>query len=316
MIVTGISCSANGAVPECSTASGMELYMSKTGLWAIAGVAVLTLLYLVYLAATFDAPEGTTTVVIPAPVQPPVVAQPNPSIGLPTTQIQTAPEVATVTGNTPVTIEPAPVEVAPVVTPPSSPTIELPTLNNSDTFVLTGLRAMQNGAALVRILANEQLVRKFVVFVDNVSRGSFPQTELPFRPLGQEMPVTNIDDNLFVMDVSAHARFDQAVDTFVAMDTDAAMTFYRTLSPLFQQAYSEIGFRNVAFDDTLRTAINRVISAADVEGPFQLVKPSVMYLYADSRIENLQAVNKQLIRIGPENSAKLKDKLRQFLAQL
>ncbi|MBT6549201.1 MAG: DUF3014 domain-containing protein, partial [Gammaproteobacteria bacterium] len=48
------------------------------------------------------------------------------------------------------------------------------------------------------------------------------------------------------------------------------------------------------------------------EGPFQLVKPSVMYLYADTRLEELANMNKQLIRLGPENSARLKAKLREF----
>lgn len=290
--------------------------MSKTGLWAIAGVAVVTLLYLVYLAATFVAPQGTTTVSIPAPVaetQAPVQEVPRPV--LQSSQVQSAPAVAAVSSDTPVAVAPTPIEV-PAVAVPETPEINLPPLNESDSFVLDGLRAMQNGVALVRLLANEQLVRKFVVYVENVSRGGFPQTELPYRPLGKEMPVSNIDDNLYVMDPSAHARFDDVVNTFVALDTQQAMVFYRALSPLFQQAYAEIGFRDVNFDDTMRRALTRVISASDVEGPLQLVKPKVMYLYADSRIETLSAVNKQLVRLGPENSEKLKDKLRQFLQEL
>lgn len=289
--------------------------MSKTGLWAIAGVAVLTLLYLVYLAATFEAPEGTTTVVAPAPVQAPAPVIETPRPTLPTSPVQTTPEAATVSGNAPVAIAPTPIEV-PVAAAPEITFPNLPALNDSDAFVLDSLRAMQNGVALVRLLANEQLIRKFVVFVENVGRGGFPQTELPYRAIGQEIPVTTIDDNLWVMDAGAHARFDQVVNTFVALDTDQAMLLYRALLPLFQQAYAEIGFRDSSFDDAMRAALNRVLGASDVEGPYQLVKPSVMYLYADSRIENLPAVNKQLIRLGPANSAKLKDKLRLFLQQL
>ena len=53
-----------------------------------------------------------------------------------------------------------------------------------------------------------------------------------------------------------------------------------------------------------------------MEGPYQLVKPSVMYLYADAEIENLLEVQKQLIRIGPDNTSILKAKLREFVAQL
>ncbi len=130
------------------------------------------------------------------------------------------------------------------------------------------------------------------------------------------MPVRNIDANLFVMEPSAHARFDSIIDTFVSVDTQQAMALYRTLGPLFQQAYAEIGYRNVDFDDTLRSAINIVLRSPNVEGPYQLVKPSVMFLYADANIENMAEVQKQLIRIGPENTEKLKEKLRLFSEQL
>jgi len=116
--------------------------------------------------------------------------------------------------------------------------------------------------------------------------------------------------------LASHARFDQVIDTFIAIDSDAAMGFYRMLSPLFQQAYAEIGFREVSFDETLRDAINIVLRTSHIDGPYQLVKPSVMFLYADASIENLQEVHKQLIRIGPNNAAQLKVKLRQFLTQL
>lgn len=297
--------------------------MSKSGLWAIAGIAVFTLLYLVYLAATFEAPAGTTTVIVPARTELPV-AEPAPTIrpSLPQTRLQPVPEPPAPAAAEPI-IEPAPVEVEqaePVVNvasdDPTEEVIQLPSLNNSDEFVFEGLRAFQDSAALIRLLANEQLVRRFVVLVDNISRGEFPQTGLPYRPMPQEMPVRSIDDNLFVMDESAFSRFDQLIDTFVSVDTGQAMSLYRLLSPLFQQAYAEIGNRNINFDDTLRSAINTVLRTSNVEGPFQLVKPSVMFLHADASIENLQDVHKQLVRLGPENTDKLKAKLREFSSQL
>lgn len=306
--------------------------MSKSGLMVIVGVAVVTLLALVYFAATFEAPQGTTTVAIapPAlqPVEPEQVPPTEPDQAeatapvLPRIQLQPEPEPPAVAAVEPI-VAPPPVEVIapepepePAPVEDDAPVIQLPSLNASDDFVFEGLRAMGNGAALVRLLAEDQIVRKFVVFVENISRGEFPQTGLPYRGIEQEMPVRNIDENLFVMDESAHARFDQFIETFIAIDTDAAMIFYRTLSPLFQQAYAEIGFRNVSFDNTLRRAINNVLNTSHVEEPYQLVRPSLMYLYADADIENLQAVHKQLIRIGPDNTRRLKAKLAQFIEQL
>ncbi len=295
--------------------------MSKSSLFVIAGVAIVTLLYLVYLAVTFEAPSGTTTVIIEPPAPEPVVEEePEPVIQpiLPRTQLEPEPEPPAAAAAEP-EVAPAPVEVVVEEAEPEQveeSIIPLPSLNDSDDFVLENLRAIQNGAALIGFLADQQIVRRFVVFVENISREEFPQTDLPYRPMQQEMPVRNLDENLYVMDDSAHDRFNAAVDAFVAIDTEHALALYRVLSPLFQQAYAEIGFRNVNFDDTLRQAVNNVLQAQDVEGPFQLVKPSVMYLYADSSIENLSAVNKQLIRLGPENTAKLKDKLREFVLLL
>ena len=305
--------------------------MTKSGLFVIAAVAILTLLSLVYFALTVDSPEGTTTLVIEPPVSvvenspapspsPAPSTQPNsplPQIRLqpqqaPASVALSEPEIATL----PEEVEQVELAPEPELNEDETNVIELPTLTDSDPFVFETLQTLQNGMALVNLLAEDQIVRKFVVFVENISRGEFPQTGLPYKGLGQEMPVNEIDDNLFVMDQVAHSRFDQVVSTFVETDTDSAVIIYHMLSPLFQQAYAEIGFRNVSFDETLRAAINNVLRTTNMEGPYQLVKPSVMYLYADSSVENLAEVHKQLLRIGPDNTSALKAKLREFLTKL
>ena len=305
--------------------------MTKSGLFVIAAVAILTLLSLVYFALTVDSPEGTTTLVIEPPVSvvenspapsPSPAPSTQPNSPLPQIRLQPQQEPASVALSEP-EIAALPEEVEPVELAPEpelnedeTNVIELPTLTDSDPFVFETLQTLQNGMALVNALAEDQIVRKFVVFVENISRGEFPQTGLPYKGLGQEMPVSEIDDNLFVMDQVAHSRFDQVVSTFVETDTDSAVIIYQMLSPLFQQAYAEIGFRNVSFDETLRAAINNVLRTTNMEGPYQLVKPSVMYLYADSSVENLAEVHKQLLRIGPDNTSALKAKLREFLTKL
>ncbi|MGI9250337.1 MAG: DUF3014 domain-containing protein [Pseudohongiellaceae bacterium] len=281
--------------------------MSKIGLWLIAGVAIATLIWLVYLAASFEPPGGTTTVV----VDPPIVTEPPPEPPL-ISPLPTPSNPATVSAaaDDDVVVAAPPEEIA---TPPEPPPDEqLPSLNDSDSFVLEKLRAFSNGLAIIEFLASEQLIRRFVVFTHNVSEGELPQTDLPYRRVSDEMPVRTVDENLFEMDDSAHRRFNRMVDAFVALDTNQAVALYRLLSPLFQNAYAEIGFRRVDFDDTLQQAINQVLNASPPDGPFQLVKPSVMYLYADSTTEDLQAIDKQLIRLGPENTQKLRAKLREF----
>lgn len=295
--------------------------MSKSGLWLIVGVFALTLFALIYLASSFEAPEGTTTVILPNPTEQPEAEaeaarrSAEPASSLPTIRIEPEPEAATAQAVPEVAPPPEEREIAvpePETTAAEVDQPELPSLNNSDAFVTEQLRGLPQGEALLQRATEEQLLRKFVVLVDNLTRDSFPQTGLPYVPLQGEMPVRTLDDDLYEMGEEAHARFDPLVDVFVALDTDAAMALYRSLSPLLQRAFSELGYRNAEFDNTLREAIDSVLATEEMEGPFQLVKPSVMYVYADSRIENLSALQKQMLRLGPDNAERVKAKLREI----
>ena len=99
---------------------------------------------------------------------------------------------------------------------------------------------------------------------------------------------------------------------FVAVDTDEAVAFYERLEPLFSQAFAELGYPDRRFDQVLEEAITQVLAAPELEGPFQLVRPSVMYRYADEELENLSKVEKLLLQMRPENAAQLKAKLAAF----
>lgn len=290
--------------------------MSRAAFVAIVGIGLAAVAGVVWLALSFEPPEGVTTVVLePAPspdAEEGAAAaggRSSPSV-LP--EIRIRPQAAPAAPAAP---EPPPDGAAEESAPPEPP-VRLPELNASDGFVLERLRALENGMAMARQLTDGQFVRRFVVLAENLSRGELPQTEPLYRTPGREMPARGVDDGLFVMDGRAHARFDRFVDAFAALDADAAVGLYRTLSPLFRRAYAELGHRGADFDQTLRAAIRRVLRAEPPAGPHQLVKPSVMYLYADAGVENLDQAHKQLIRLGPDNARRVKAKLREILERL
>ena len=278
--------------------------MSKAGIWSIAAIAVCTFLYLVYLAVAFEPPRGTTTVILPTPAAEIEVIEPRP---VPTRITPSTPAAVAS-----VEVEPIVVDVVEVEAPVAEAAVDLPRLNDSDSFVAEKISELSSGTSLLGYLVDEQLVRRAVVLVENISRGQYPQTALPYKPIVEDMQVSSDDGRLFTMEAASYTRFDAAVAAFVALDTEQTVGLYRLLSPLLQQAYAEIGFRDAEFEQALIKAIDAVLSAPEIEGPFQLVKPSVMYLYADTRLEELANMNKQLIRLGPENSARLKAKLREF----
>ena len=51
-----------------------------------------------------------------------------------------------------------------------------------------------------------------------------------------------------------------------------------------------------------------------VTGPIDLVRPNVMYLFADPALESRPAGQKLLIRMGPENALVVKQKLSELRA--
>ena len=82
--------------------------------------------------------------------------------------------------------------------------------------------------------------------------------------------------------------------------------------PLFQQAYQELGYPGGYFNDRLVDAIDNALATPDVGGAVALTQPKVLYEYADPALQSLSAGQKALLRMGPDNAAKVKAKLREL----
>ena len=62
--------------------------------------------------------------------------------------------------------------------------------------------------------------------------------------------------------------------------------------------------------------IDILLAGPDFQEPVRLVRPKVYYEFADAELEALPAGQKILIRIGAENAAKIKAKLREIRGEL
>jgi len=276
--------------------------MAHKTLAIIAVLSLVGIIFLVYLALTFESPEATRTVEIDRPIPRPLET------------VQVAPTSAA---------EPTPapeIQIVPPVdmveTPASEPSEALPSLSNSDSFVITRLAGIELGASLLRMLAPDDLIRKFVVFTHNVAQGELPQLDYPLRRIETEFVVREIDENLYEMDPATYRRFDTLIDTLVALEPQQAMRIYSALRPLFREAYAEIGYQDRDFDETVIGAIDQIMNAREQAGPYQLIKPTVMYLFAEGHIEDMTPVEKQLLRLGPDNRAKLRNRLPAYRERL
>ncbi|MXX29842.1 MAG: DUF3014 domain-containing protein [Gammaproteobacteria bacterium] len=190
-----------------------------------------------------------------------------------------------------------PSEVPAVYFPP------LPPLDESDAFV----RAQTSSVCLpLAWMAADNLVRRAAVLIENASRGELPPKRGGLLPPLGAFPVRQEGERFF-MDESGYPRFDPYLDQLEAIDPERLAGCIRLLDPLLDQALNELGHSDgpqagivAVFDRIL--AVPEPIEGADVE----LVQPKVLFRYADSRLESLSGLQKQVLRMGPENTRRLK----------
>jgi hypothetical protein len=192
----------------------------------------------------------------------------------------------------------------------------LPLLNDSDELIRDGVVSLTRHEGINAWLAPNQLIRKFVAFTDNVARGQIAKG--PIRSLAPEGPflVHKIDEKTFELDHSSYGRYTPFVKIAVSIDARRAAEFYHLLRPLFQIAYAELGYGSQTFDDAMFQSIGRLLETPMIEGQIRLVQPVVMYKFEDPKLESLSAAQKQLIRMGPENTRLLKAKISEISLEL
>ena len=205
-----------------------------------------------------------------------------------------------------------PVPAVPEAQPAARP---LPELNDSDRYVQEALAGVFSMDALQRLIVPQELVRHIVATVDNLPRKSVAIRLMPVKPVGGAFRTAGKDDRVTIAPDNA-ARYAPYVQVAQAVNAKKLVAAYATLYPLFQKAYEDLGYPNAYFNNRLVAVIDHLLAAPDVRGPVALVTPRVQFEYADPELEAASAGQKILIRMGAENAALVKAKLREIRREL
>lgn len=194
-------------------------------------------------------------------------------------------------------------------------TLPLPALDQSDADVIGGLTELFGQRPIADFLVPERIVRHIVATIDNAPRQQITVNQRPIKPTAGAFVVGGTEDapTMAPENFTRYAPFIAVVRT---IDAKTLVSLYRGLKPLFQQAYEELGHPNGVFDERLVEVIDHLLAAPDTPADVKLVQPSVLYLYADERLEKLSAGQKLMVRIGNENAGVVKSKLREIRAEL
>jgi hypothetical protein len=191
----------------------------------------------------------------------------------------------------------------------------LPQLNQSDQLVRDSLAGLLGAKAVEQFLMPENVIRHFVVTVDNLPRKKVAVDLRPIKPTPGESIVNNQGD-ASTLSTANYDRYTPFMHLVVSTDPKTLATVYFHLYPLFQQAYEDLGYPGRFFNDRLVEVIDHLLAAPEPQGPIELVQPKVFYQFADPRLEDLSAGQKLMIRVGPANERALKAKLRDLRAVL
>lgn len=191
----------------------------------------------------------------------------------------------------------------------------VPALAESDTFVQQKVLALINNNVVASSLVQQDLARQFVVFVDNLAQGELTRKVSPIKGPEKQFTVSEITNKVYLNPEGFH-RYDAYVDSIAKMDEQSLMATYKQMTPMLEEAFSELGYSNAKFNDRMLQAIKLLLAAPIVEDPIELSSISVNYQFVDPDLEALPSAQKLLIRMGPENTRKLKVALRKLENQL
>ena len=226
-------------------------------------------------------------------------------------QRQPAPPVAAPAVTTP---EPAPQASSearvehPIEGATSTP---LPALAESDAAVREALVPLFGTGVFDALFRPQDLVRNAVATIDNLPRKQVALRLLPLKPVPGSFRVSGQNGSP-VIGADNGARYTPYVRAMEAVDSAKLVALYVRLYPLFQQAYAELGYPSRYFNDRVFEVIDHLLATPDAPATVALVQPKVLYEYADPSLAELSAGQKILLRMGPENEARVKAKLREI----
>lgn len=175
--------------------------------------------------------------------------------------------------------------------------------------------ALAAPGALARFFDLGSLVRRSVSTVDNLSSDELPLRARAVLPTRGAFAVSKGPDGT-VIDASNARRYEPFVKLIESIDTRRAVEVYVRHYRLFQGEYRGQGSPNRYFNDRVVAAIDHLLATPDVKGPIRLVQPKVLWRYADPELEALSAGQKALLRMGADNAARIKAKLRAVRAEI
>lgn len=192
------------------------------------------------------------------------------------------------------------------VVAPSTPEVAAPlTPEQADALLRQKLSDAGARPVLKKLLVDYQPLEVSAALIDGLGRGVILRKFLPAVSHSEKFSVVTQDDGYY-MNPIGFMRYDAYADAIAALDIGVLVKAFDVLRPAYEQAYGYLGLDPGDFDNAVIRILDLVITTPEIGEPIPLVPKAVVYLYADPGLESLPAVQKQLLRMGPDNIRRIK----------
>lgn len=181
----------------------------------------------------------------------------------------------------------------------------LPALDESDALVQQELLQLSWKPGLAALFVSEEMIRRFVVQIDNIAQGQLVPQQNILKGLKQDFKVVK-NGAQYQLDSANYARYNLYLDLLESAPKAEVVALFNKFYPLMQAAYQELGYPDQQFRDRVQQAIKVLLAAPEVADGPMLMLDSVQYSFADTELEQLGLAPKQMIRLGQKNQQRLK----------
>jgi hypothetical protein len=233
----------------------------------------------------------------PAP-QPPQPApktlpQPEPPRPDPAANIAAAPDI------------PEPVvaaQPAPEPEPEAEPEAVPPTPEELDAQLRTQLEdsGLTAPPELSTAVSTPFLLDRSVSAIDQVARGYVPLRALNLQRPAGKFSVRQEAQRRYI-DERSYGRYDGLVDAVTSLSPDTLAAAFQGSRTLLADAYAGLGYPADAVDNATIAALDVILAAPVVRSPIEVTSKGALWAYADADLEARSDVEKQLMRLGPDN---------------
>ena len=204
--------------------------------------------------------------------------------------------------------EPTPEPSEPPPPPPEPVEDPLPRLEESDDAVRDAVGDIPLGTAGQQYLIPGNIIERSASLIYLMAQGEVPYKLLPVSRPKAAFPIRD-DGTQVVTDPAGFERYDALTQWLQSLDLESLLSSLEWFIPLFREAWSYYGEDPAAFDMAVVITLDLVIATPELDlSEARLTRKEAVWIFEDPAIEGLAPIQKQVLRMGPENAKILKAK--------